>query len=302
MEIVERKKSADGGCKYLLATGDLTKTVESTLFYMDEPRLPYLCVSCQIGCAIGCIFCETGRQKPLGNLDSDQIIQQVKVCLNDLEQETNGEIRKINTVLFAGMGEPMLNLPEIKDATIAIKARGFAYRVTLTTMGIVSKFNELYEIPLDTLSISLHATTDEKRERLIPGGAKYRITDLIDHVDRYQKTSGARVIFNYLLLRDVNDTDEDLRRLMTLINPNDFVVKLKYLNEIGSVDGLKLKASDRFSVFANELRENGYECIVDISKGTDVWGGCGQLRSKSRTLRVTKERKECDGNFIVPMT
>ncbi|CAH2904783.1 MAG: 23S rRNA (adenine(2503)-C(2))-methyltransferase @ tRNA (adenine(37)-C(2))-methyltransferase (EC [uncultured Paraburkholderia sp.] len=291
MEIVERKKSADGGCKYLLSTGDLTKTVESTLFYLDEPRFPYLCVSCQIGCAIGCIFCETGRQKPLGNLDADQIILQVKVCSSDLQQETKGEIRKIDTILFAGMGEPMLNLPEIKKATIAIKSRRLAHRVTMTTMGIVSKFKELYEIPLDTLSISLHATTDEKRGRLIPGGAKYRIADLIDLVDRYQKTSGARVIFNYLLLRDINDTDEDLHRLMTLINPDNFVVKLKYLNEISSVDGLKLKASDRFSVFANELRENRYECIVDISKGTDVWGGCGQLRSKSRALRVIMERK-----------
>lgn len=291
MEIVERTRSTDGGCKYLLSTGDLMKTVESTLFYLDEQRLPYLCVSCQIGCAIACIFCETGRQKPLGNLDSDQIIRQVKICLNDLEKDTNGAIRKINTVLFAGMGEPMLNLPEIKKATIAIKAKGMANRVTMTTMCIVSKFKELYEIPLDTLSISLHATTDEKRARLIPGGAKYRIADVIDYADRYQKISGTRVIFNYLLLRDINDTDEDLHRLMTLINPNDFVVKLKYLNEISSVDGLKLKASDRFSMFANELRQNGYECIVDISKGADVWGGCGQLRSKSRTLRVTPERK-----------
>ncbi|CAH2810558.1 MAG: Ribosomal RNA large subunit methyltransferase N (EC [uncultured Caballeronia sp.] len=161
----------------------------------------------------------------------------------------------------------------------------------MTTMGIVSKFNELYEIPLDTLSISLHATMDEKRGQLIPGGAKYRIADVIDHADRYQKTSGARVIFNYLLLRDINDTDEDLHRLMTLINPNNFIVKLKHLNEISSVDGLKLKASDRFFVFTNELRKNGYECIVDISKGVDVWGGCGQLRSKSRILRVTPERK-----------
>lgn len=293
MEIVERKKSADGGCKYLLSTGDLTKTVESTLFYLHEPRLPYLCVSCQIGCAIACIFCETGRQKPLGNLDADQIIRQVKVCLNDLGEETKGEIQNINTVLFAGMGEPMLNLPEIKKATISIKSWRLANRVTMTTMGIVSKFNELYEIPLDTLSISLHATTDEKRGRLIPGGAKYRITDLIDHADRYQKTSGARVILNYLLLRDVNDTDEDLDRLIKLTNPNNFAVKLKYLNEISSIDGLKLKASDRFSVFANELRKNGYECIVDISKGTDVGGGSGQLRSKSRTLRATSERKRC---------
>ncbi|WP_198155525.1 radical SAM protein, partial [Candidatus Burkholderia verschuerenii] len=201
MEIVERKRSTDGGYKYLLSTGDLTKTVGSTLFYLDEQRLSYLCVSCQTGCAIDCVFCETGRQKPLGNLDSDQIIQQVEVCLDDLSQETKGEIRKINTVLFAGMGEPMLNSPEIKKATIAIKAAGMANRVTITTMCILSKFNELYEIPLDTLSISLHATTDEKRRLLIPSGATYRIADMIDQADRYQKTSGARVIFNYLRLR-----------------------------------------------------------------------------------------------------
>ncbi len=118
-------------------------------------------------------------------MNSDQIIRQVKVCLNDLEQETKGEIRKINTVLFAGMGEPMLNLPGIKKATIDIKAREMANRVTMTTICIVSKFKELYEIPLDTLSISLHATTDEKRGRLIPGGAKYRIADVIDHADRF---------------------------------------------------------------------------------------------------------------------
>lgn len=92
-------------------------------------------------------------------------------------------------------------------------------RVTMTTMCVVSKFKELYEIPLDTLSISLHATMDGKRGRLMPGSARYCITDVIDYADRYQKISGACVIFNYMLLRDINDTDEDLHRLMALINP-----------------------------------------------------------------------------------
>lgn len=121
MEIVERTRSTDGGCKYLLSTGDLIKTVESTLFYLDEQQLPYLCVSCQIGCAIGCVFCETGRQKHLENLDSDQIIRQVEVCLDDLKEETKGEIQKINTVLFAGMGEPMLNWPELKKRSLLLR-------------------------------------------------------------------------------------------------------------------------------------------------------------------------------------
>jgi len=283
MDVIERVNSLDGGCKYLLSAGGREKTVEATYFYHGESRLPYLCISSQFGCAVGCLFCETGRQKSLGNLDASQIVRQVEVCSSELMKEGSP---RLDTVLFAGMGEPMLNLTHVRKASLDLKARGMANRVTLTTAGILSRFDELYDIPLDTLSISLHATTDEIRKKLMPGVARYRIEDLMEHAASYRQRTGVRVILNYILLKNINDRDEDLKRLAEIIPSGIFSIKLKRLNDVSPVAGLFLSTSDEFGKFFSHLTDAGFDCIVDIGKGTDVLGGCGQLRSRFRTLRT----------------
>lgn len=285
MNIVRKINSSDGSRKYLFTAENIEKTVEATFFLHTEQQLPYLCISSQFGCAVGCIFCETGRQKSQGNMSTEQIVQQVENCRSDLLQTTPGSSPMLDTILFAGMGEPMLNIVEVKKAAKLFKEKGSSRRVTMTTVGILPKFEELYDFPLDMLSISLHATTDDVREKIIPVGSKYRIDSLLDHIHRYQASTGTSIIMNYLLFQGLNDTDRDIDRLAGMLNPQQLAIKLKYFNEVSAINGISLKASTRFAEFADRLRAQGFNCMIDVSKGTDIWGGCGQLRSQFRTLR-----------------
>lgn len=286
MQIIDSTRSKDNDCKYLLSDGDLSKSIEATYFRHGPDRAPYLCISSQFGCAVGCVFCETGKQKPLGNMSAAQIVDQVKACRSELI--SNQSIDRLNTVLFAGMGEPMLNIGQVVQAARTIKEQDLAERVTVTSIGILSAFDVLSQAPIDTLSLSLHATTDETRHRLIPASKNTHIRDLMARVRRYKYESGAHIIVNYLLLDGINDSDADLTHLCDMIEPEFATVKLKYLNSVSPTTGFALHPSSRFSLFEQQLRERNYMCIIDVSAGVDVLGGCGQLRSKSRVLRQFK--------------
>ncbi|WP_341316901.1 radical SAM protein [Paraburkholderia sp. IMGN_8] len=283
MKILDVSTSKDQGCKYLITTENLLESVESTFFLYGEEKKPYLCISSQFGCAVGCIFCETGKQKSMGDLGEDQIIQQVTLCLDDARRRYH--LHEFDTVLFAGMGEPMLNMKQVCRASTRIKAEGLAKRVTLTTVGISNKFNELNQTSFDALSISLHATTDEVRKFLIPVSSQCNIEELVVRARDYHKKRNAKIYFNYLLLDGVNDTDSDLKRLCSMFNGDSFVIKLKYLNKVESSNGVYLNPSNRFELFKDTLKSRGIECVIDQSIGVDVLGGCGQLRSKSRVMR-----------------
>ncbi|PHM60737.1 hypothetical protein Xsto_03705 [Xenorhabdus stockiae] len=288
MIISEVVESDNGSKKYLLSASDsdLRKSVESTFFKHTEQHLPYLCISSQYGCAVGCVFCETGRQKPLGNMTTEQIVQQVLLCREHLLNSGSlGDNQELNTILFAGMGEPMLNLKEISGAVTEFKSQSLANRVTLTSVGIRHTADKLYDLPLDTISISLHATTDEQRDMLIPSKAKFSTKDLLEYFAAYHQNTGVPVIVNYLMLEGINDSQEDLARLKDLVDKDTFIIKLKYLNEVSSIDGIILNPSEEMPAFAKALTEAGFRCISDKSDGTEILGGCGQLKSQIRDIR-----------------
>ncbi|MDX7988652.1 radical SAM protein [Xenorhabdus sp. 12] len=288
MKISEVVESPNGSKKYLLSANDLDlrKSVESTYFLHTNQHVPYLCISSQYGCAVGCVFCETGRQQPLGNMTTEQIVQQVVLCREHLSHSGALEdSQNLNTILFAGMGEPMLNLKEISGAISEFRRQALTERVTLTTVGIRHSGDKLYDIPLDTVSISLHATTDELRDMLIPSKAKFGVTDLLEHFSTYHNHTGTPIIVNYLMLDGINDSSEDLARLKDLVDKNIFTIKLKYLNEVSDINGITLNPSKNMSFFYNELTKEGFKCILDISDGTEILGGCGQLKSQVRDIR-----------------
>ncbi|QTL38588.1 radical SAM protein [Xenorhabdus budapestensis] len=288
MKISEVVESENGSKKYLLSASDsdLRKSVESTFFMHTEQRLPYLCRSSQYGCAVGCVFCETGRQQPLGNMTTEQIVQQVVLCRDHLlHSGALGGDEGLNTILFAGMGEPILNLKEISGAVTEFKKQTLANRATLTTGGIRHAGDKIYDLPLDTVSISLHATTDEQRNMLIPSKAKFGIKELLEHFSTYHHHTGVPVIVNYLMLEGINDSQQDLTRLKDLVDKDIFVIKLKYLNEVSDINGISLNPSEEMPAFAKALTEAGFRCISDKSDSTEILGGCGQLKSQVRDIR-----------------
>lgn len=280
IEVIEKKKSSDGSVKYLWQTASSDSSVESICFQLGGE--PHICISTQAGCNVGCVFCETGKQRNLGDLTPQEIYAQVALTAEDLPDEVPGG--RFAKVVVAGMGEPLLNFDNLREAAGRLLADGLAEQVTLTTSGIVPQMRRLASMPIGTLSVSLHATTNEVRTRLIPTNKTYPLEQVVEAARDYRLETGTPVIMNYLLFDGVNDTDADLERLTELVDPALFAVKLKSWNDVPEV-GLRPSSEDRYAYFRQGLADAGFEASICVSAGSDVGGGCGQLRSVHRTLK-----------------
>ncbi|MDS1916226.1 radical SAM protein [Enterobacter asburiae] len=289
MEISEIIKSNDGSRKYLLTSQEnKNKSIEATYFRYTDNKLPYLCISSQYGCAVGCVFCETGRQKPVGNMLDNEIFQQVKLCENDMRNSyvLSGS-EKINTILFAGMGEPLLNINNVIKSIKSFRQHNISERISLTTVGIKKNAELLYDVKLDNICISMHATTDKQRDLLIPFKSKFNVKELLDFFCEYKnKTAIPAIKINYLLLDGINDSEEDLKRLLNLVDKDIFFVNLKYLNDVSVIPGIKIRPSNKFEIFYDILSKNNINCKIERSDGTDIFAGCGQLKSKVRDIKT----------------
>ena len=164
MRIVDRKAAEDGSVKYLGELED-NNTVEFVYF---QPGAPYLCVSTQVGCNVGCTFCETGKQRCERNLTAEEICDQARAALDDL-----GLVRRFHKIKLAGMGEPLLNLGAVRESVSRLSMQGLAERVDLTTVGIAPAIREIVDLDICQLVVSLHATTDAVRSALIPIARRY---------------------------------------------------------------------------------------------------------------------------------
>ncbi len=284
MTLLEKQQGSDGSIKYLWGLPDDYKSVESIYFKIND--LPNACISTQIGCTVGCVFCETGKQKVLGNLSADEIVTQIAAINEDLKTSQSG-FQKLQTAIVAGMGEPLLNIEALKDAAQTMLNQDMVDKVTVTTSGILPAFEALKDAPFSLLSISLHATTNEMRTKLIPINKKYPIEALIAAARDLRVQSDMPIIMNYLMFKDVNDRDEDLERLIALLDPALFRVKLKQWNSIDAT-GLTSSSLDRFAFFEKGLQDEGFDVSIDYSMGVELDAGCGQLRSRMRELRNVK--------------
>jgi 23S rRNA (adenine2503-C2)-methyltransferase len=271
--IETRQVSSDGTTKFLLRLDD-GRHIES-VFIPDTPAQTF-CVSTQVGCAMNCAFCLTGKMGLVRNLSAGEIAAQVRI----LAHET-GLLPSTFNIVLMGMGEPLHNYAAtMKAIRILADTKGLALhpkRITLSTVGVLPGLEKLAQEPLmPNLAISLHATTNEQRDRLVPVNRKFTLEDLIAACKQFPLAKRRRIMFEYVMLNEVNDTPEDARRLVRLLDGIKAKVNLLPLNEAAGIPFAR-PADDRVNAFARILVDHDVVVTVRRSRGRDIRAACGQL-------------------------
>ena len=295
-EIVSKQVSADGTRKYLVR---IAGGHEVEVVYIPETDRGTLCISSQVGCTLTCSFCHTGTQKLVRNLTAGEIIGQVMLARDDLGEWPEPGIgtgengpRLLSNIVLMGMGEPLYNFDNVRDAMkIAMDGEGIALsrrRITLSTSGVVPEIAKTAEEIGCLLAVSFHATTDEVRDRLVPINKRWNIETLLDTLREYPKKSNSeRITFEYVMLKDVNDSDADARRLVKLISGIPAKINLIPFNEW---PGAPYQRSDwsRIESFADIIYKAGYASPIRTPRGEDIMAACGQLKSATERERKSK--------------
>ena len=296
-EIVTEQVSSDGTRKWLLRLGD-GKEVETV--YIPEEDRGTLCISSQVGCTLTCSFCYTGTQKLVRNLTSAEIIGQIMIAryrlgdwpgahAEDPRGIPNTE-RKITNVVLMGMGEPLYNFDNVRDAmAIAADGDGLSVskrRITLSTSGVVPEIPRWGEEAGTMLAISLHAVRDELRDQLVPINKKWPIKELLDASRAYPSLSNAkRITFEYVMLKGVNDSIADAKELVRLLARIPAKINLIPFNPW---PGAPFECSDweQIEKFGEVVNRAGYASPVRSPRGRDIMAACGQLKSASVKQRA----------------
>jgi 23S rRNA (adenine2503-C2)-methyltransferase len=268
-----KQVSSDGTTKFLLRLAD-GRRIEAV--YIPDTPAQTFCISTQVGCAMACGFCLTGKMGLVRNLTVGEIVGQVRV----LARETGLADAAFNIVLM-GMGEPLHNYDAtMKALRIITDTDGLAVpqrRITLSTVGVLPGLKKLaQEEIMPNLAISLHATTDEQRDILAPINRKYKLEELMDACREFPLRRRSRITFEYVLLDQVNDTPEDARRLAHLLEGIQAKVNLLPLNEAEGIP-YKRPSDDRVNAFAAILADRDITVSVRKSRGRDIRAACGQL-------------------------
>jgi 23S rRNA (adenine2503-C2)-methyltransferase len=297
-EIVTEQVSSDGTRKWLLRLDD-GKEVETV--YIPEEDRGTLCISSQVGCTLTCSFCHTGTQRLVRNLTPAEIVGQIMVardCLGDWPgakaEDPRGipdTERKITNVVLMGMGEPLYNFDNVRDAmAIAADGEGLSVskrRITLSTSGVVPEIPRWGEEAGTMLAISLHAVRDELRDTLVPINRKWPIKDLLDACRAYPGLSNAkRITFEYVMLKGVNDSIADAKELVRLLAKIPAKINLIPFNPW---PGAPYECSDweRIKKFGEVVNRAGYASPVRSPRGRDIMAACGQLKSASIKQRAS---------------
>ncbi|MDJ1015511.1 MAG: 23S rRNA (adenine(2503)-C(2))-methyltransferase RlmN [Paracoccaceae bacterium] len=297
-EVVSRHVSDDGTRKYLVR---IAGGHEVEVVYIPETDRGTLCISSQVGCTLTCSFCHTGTQKLVRNLTPSEIVGQIMVARDDLGEWPepgvgSGEAgpRLLSNIVLMGMGEPLYNFEAVRDAmNIAMDGEGISLsrrRITLSTSGVVPEIARTAEEIGCMLAVSFHATTDEVRNGLVPINKRWPIAELLDALKAYPKLSNSeRITFEYVMLKGVNDSDEDARRLVSLIKGIPAKINLIPFNEWPGAPYERSEWS-RIRAFADIIHKAGYASPIRTPRGEDIMAACGQL--KSATERARKSRAE----------
>lgn len=290
LKIQKVQKSIDGSKKYLFETKD-GHTFESVLLQMKNKRYNdngdidssekwTICVSSQIGCKIGCAFCLTAKGGFERNLESGEIVEQIVQIKREHCIPSN---KRVN-IVYMGMGEPLDNLDSVAQAVkIIAELDGLSIsprRQTISTSGIAPKIKKLGQLNLGVqLAISLHAVNDTLRSRLMPINKAYNIAQVLDEVRAFPIDLRKRVMFEYLMIKDTNDSLNEAKKLLSLLNGIPAKVNVILFNPHKGSEFLrpnKQKAQE----FADFLTQKGLLCTIRESKGLDIDAACGQLREK----------------------
>ena len=298
-EIVTEQVSVDGTRKWLLRLDD-GKEVETV--YIPEEDRGTLCISSQVGCTLNCSFCHTGTQRLVRNLTTGEIVGQIMLA-RDRIGDWPGAVppdprglpdteRKITNVVLMGMGEPLYNFDNVRDAcAIASDGEGLSIskrRITLSTSGIVPEIPRWGEEAGTMLAISLHAVRDELRNELVPINKKWPIKDLLEACRAYPGLSNAkRITFEYVMLKGVNDSVEDAKALVRLLAKIPAKINLIPFNPW---PGAPYECADweQIEKFAEVVNRAGYASPVRSPRGRDIMAACGQLKSASLKQRASE--------------
>jgi 23S rRNA (adenine2503-C2)-methyltransferase len=314
-EIVSEQVSVDGTRKWLFRYSDpknpARPPVEIETVYIPEEDRGTLCVSSQVGCTLTCSFCHTGTQTLVRNLTAGEILGQILMARERLGDfpggvrpddgglvpaprgsgGSEGDSRAITNVVMMGMGEPLYNYDAVKNALLIASAEdGVALskrRITLSTSGVVPQIEPWGREVGTMLAISLHAVRDDLRDMLVPINKKWPLKDLLAAVRAYPGLSNARrVTFEYVMLRDINDTDADARELVRLLAGIPAKINLIPFNPWPGTN-YDSSSSARIERFADILNKAGYASPVRTPRGRDIFAACGQLKSETERLRKT---------------
>ena len=292
-EVVTRQVSADGTRKYLLK---IAGGHEVEMVYIPEENRGTLCISSQVGCTLTCSFCHTGTQKLVRNLTAGEIVGQLMLARDDLGEwpepgAPKDETRLVSNVVLMGMGEPLYNFDNVRDAMkVVMDGEGLSLsrrRITLSTSGVVPEIARAAEEIGCLLAVSFHATTDEVRDRLVPINKRWNIETLLNTLRDYPRLSNSeRITFEYVMLKGVKDSDEDARRLVRLIRGIPAKINLIPFNEW---PGAPYQRSDwdRIEAFADIIFKAGYASPIRTPRGEDIMAACGQLKSATERGRKT---------------
>jgi 23S rRNA (adenine2503-C2)-methyltransferase len=293
-EVVTRQISEDGTRKYLVR---IAGGHEVEVVYIPETDRGTLCISSQVGCTLTCSFCHTGTQKLVRNLTAAEIVGQVMLARDDLDEwpvpgAPKEEVRLISNIVLMGMGEPLYNFDNVRDAMlIVMDGEGIALgrrRITLSTSGVVPEIARTATEIGCQLAISFHATTDEVRDVLVPINKRWNIATLLQALRDWPNLSNSeRITFEYVMLDGVNDTKEDALRLVKLLEGIPAKVNLIPFNEWPGAP-YKRSSGNRIHAFADILYHAGFATPIRTPRGEDIMAACGQLKSATERARKSK--------------
>ena len=297
-EIADHQVSRDGTQKWLTRFGPGIEG--ESVFIPDVGKAGALCVSSQVGCTLNCTFCHTGTQKLVRNLTAGEIVGQVLIARDALGEwpgsNRNSDDRLITNIVMMGMGEPLYNFENVRDALDVISdGEGISLskrRITLSTSGVVPMIGKAGAEIGCMLAISLHAVNDETRNKLVPLNKKYPIRELLDACRNYPGLSNARrITFEYVMLKDVNDGIEDAKELVRLLKGIPAKINLIPFNPW---PGSPYECSDwaQIEKFADFINRAGYASPVRTPRGRDIMAACGQLKSDTVKKRASERFKE----------
>ena len=295
LSVSEKQVSEDGTRKYLfkLHDGHEIETV-----YIPEADRGTLCISSQVGCTLNCTFCHTGTMRLARNLEPHEIVGQLVAVRDDLEDWQDNEAKRaVSNIVMMGMGEPLYNTDHVINAlNVMSDGDGTALskrRITLSTSGVVPEIARVGDATGVMLAISLHAVRDDLRNELVPLNKKYPIEELLDACRAYPGLSNARrITFEYVMLKDVNDSDTDAHELVRLLSGIPAKINLIPFN---SWPGSPYECSSRNRImkFADIVNHAGYASPVRTPRGRDIMAACGQLKSASEKMSAA-DRKQAE--------
>ena len=305
-EVVMAQTSSDGTRKWLIRFGPGIEV--ETVFIPEEDR-GTLCVSSQVGCTLNCRFCHTGTQKLVRNLTSAEIVSQILVARDHLKEwpgaGRNSQTRQITNVVMMGMGEPLYNFDNVRDALLVVAdGEGLSVskrRITLSTAGVVPMIPKAGDEIGSMLAISLHAVRDEVRDVIVPLNKKYPIKDLLQACKDYPGLSNARrITFEYVMLKGVNDSAADAKQLVRLMAGIPAKINLIPFNPW---PGAPYECSEweQIEIFGEIVNKAGYASPIRKPRGRDIMAACGQLKSESVKTRASERLAELRSRDLASM-